>query len=81
MGIRALRLEAGKTQREVAVALDVGERNYVRWEQGDNLPDATNCLKLLEFFRAVLVRPELDLRDVIAADPVVAPSSDAPDAA
>lgn len=77
MGIRALRIEAGKTQREVAVALGVGERNYVRWEQGNNLPGATNCLKLLRFFRTVLSRPSLDLGELLAAEPVVARDSEA----
>lgn len=74
MSLRSLRLEAGKTQREVAVALDVDQRVYTRWEQGEAKPGADNCLALLEFFRAALHRPSLDLRDLLApATDVVAP--------
>ena len=75
MSLRALRIEAGKTQEQVSVDLRVGLRNYVRWESGETKPGADNCLALLEYFRGVLSRPSLDLRDLLApaAGDVVAP--------
>jgi len=51
MSIREIRGAAGKTQREVAAAVGVTERTYVRWEQGDVLPDAVNLIRLADYFR------------------------------
>jgi transcriptional regulator with XRE-family HTH domain len=45
-----LRAAKGKTQSEVARALDISERVYVRWEHGDTLPSAKNLIKLADFF-------------------------------
>jgi len=70
-GIRALRQAAGKTQREVAIALGVTERNYVRWEQGETLPDAANLIRLSDYFG---VHPRTL---VPSADAGVAPAGDA----
>ncbi len=50
LSIRELRAAAGKTQAEVARALEVSERVYVRWEHGDVLPDARNLVRLADFF-------------------------------
>ena len=69
ISLRALREKAGKTQREVALALNVGERIYVRWEHGDNLPDAENLVRLADFFG---VHPRLLIPD---AEPLVAPGA------
>lgn len=65
MGIRKLRHEAGRSISQVSRAIGIAERQYIKWEQGDNLPDATNCLKLLNFFREELKRPSIDLRDIL----------------
>ena len=45
-----MRVAAAKTQREVAAAVGVTERAYVRWEQGEALPDAQNLVRLADFF-------------------------------
>ena len=48
--IGRLRRARGETQRAVALALDVTERTYVRWEVGPTLPDAVNLIKLADHF-------------------------------
>lgn len=48
--IRKLRLAAGKTQREIAAAVGVTERTYVRWEHGQNHPDALSLVRLAGYF-------------------------------
>jgi transcriptional regulator with XRE-family HTH domain len=68
--IRGLRLAAQKTQREVAIALNVTERNYVRWEQGETLPDAENLVRLADYFG---VHP----RVLVPSESLVAPSKGA----
>ena len=75
--LRALRQEAGLTQRAVAIALGVTDRTYIRWEQGETRPEADNLVALLAFFRAALKRPTLEASDLLApnAEPVVAPAS------
>lgn len=50
MSLRTARLRAGKTIREVAQDNGVTERSYIRWEQGDVLPDAVNLVKLAKYF-------------------------------
>lgn len=50
MSLRTARLQAGKTIREVAQDNGVTERSYIRWEQGDALPDAVNLVKLAKYF-------------------------------
>ena len=45
-----LRTAKGKTQSQVARALDISERVYVRWEHGDTLPSAPNLIKLADYF-------------------------------
>jgi len=48
--IRALRIEKGKKQRELAEFLDMSLRNYQRFEQGGaNVPALTLC-KLADYF-------------------------------
>jgi transcriptional regulator with XRE-family HTH domain len=62
-GIRALRDRAGKTQYQVAIALGVPERMYVRWERGECLPSAANLIRLADFFR---VHPRTLIPEVVA---------------
>ena len=66
MGMRAFRLEAGKTQEEVARALDVALRQYTRWEGGETKPGADNLIALLDYFRGVLGRPTIEARDLLS---------------
>lgn len=48
--IRALRIERGKKQREIAEYLEMSLRNYQRFEHGDlNLPALTLCT-LADYF-------------------------------
>lgn len=49
MDMRSLREAAGKTQRECAMALGVGERTYVRWEHGDAVPSGGSLVRLADF--------------------------------
>lgn len=73
MSIRSLRQQAGKTQREVAAALSVAERTFIRWEQGDAEPDAGNLLNLLDYFRKETGNPDLEPRQLLgppAPEPV-----------
>ena len=58
-----MRIAAAKTQREVAAAVGVTERAYVRWEQGEALPDAQNLVRLADFFG---VEP----RELLPSEPV-----------
>lgn len=48
--IRRLRLKKGATQREMALLCNVTERTFVRWEQGERLPDAASLIRLADFF-------------------------------
>ena len=65
MRIRTLRMESGKPQTEVAQAVGVNIRVYVRWEAGETRPDAGNLVALLDYFRATLDRPEIQARDLL----------------
>ena len=64
--MRAFRLEAGKTQEEVARDLDVALRQYTRWESGEFKPGADNLIALLDYFRATLHRPTIEARDLLS---------------
>jgi transcriptional regulator with XRE-family HTH domain len=48
--LRRLRLKKGATQREMALLCNVTERTYVRWEQGERLPDAANLIRIADYF-------------------------------
>jgi transcriptional regulator with XRE-family HTH domain len=48
--IRRCRKRSGETVREVAAALHVTERTYIRWEQGDATPDGENLVALADHF-------------------------------
>ncbi len=48
--IRAGRRRAGKTVREIAIALGVTERTYARWESGEVQPDGQNLVALADLF-------------------------------
>ena len=60
--IRAARLKAGMTQREVADSLVVNERTVMRWELGQTIPETDKLLRLARLLRR---RPE-DLVQVTA---------------
>ena len=56
MSIKALRSEAGATQREAALAASVTERTYWRWERGLFAPKAVSLKRLAAFFSSRLGR-------------------------
>lgn len=61
MSIREIRKSRAKTQRQVAAAVGVTERTYIRWEVGTVIPDAVNLVRLADFF-------EVEPRDLLPAD-------------
>ena len=48
--IRNLRIEAGKTQKQVADVLGVEVSTYAHYEKGDRTPDAKKLAKLAELY-------------------------------
>lgn len=49
--IRSAREKAGKTQREVAEALNVCERTVMRWELGQSMPPGDSLIRLARILR------------------------------
>jgi transcriptional regulator with XRE-family HTH domain len=49
--LKRLREKRDQTIRQVASALNIAERTYIRWEQGDGLPDAENLIRIADYFR------------------------------
>lgn len=52
--VRQLRKEKKETQAQVAAAIGLQERNYQRFELGENLPSYANLLALADHFRVSL---------------------------
>lgn len=52
--LRALRKEAGETQVQVAVAVNIGESHYQKFELGSNLPNFINLIALADHFEVSL---------------------------
>jgi len=48
--LKKIRKSKNLTQRQVAVGIDVGERLYQRYEQGQGLPSFENLWALADFF-------------------------------
>ena len=49
--LRQIRVESGKTQREIASLLCVSETCYAHWEQGRSEPSINHLKKLCEIFK------------------------------
>lgn len=52
--LRQLRKEKKETQAQVAVAIGLQERNYQRFELGENLPSYGNLIALADHFEVTL---------------------------
>lgn len=48
--LRAIRKEQHHTQKEVAIAVHVTERNYQEWEYGKNKPSFDALIALADYF-------------------------------
>jgi len=48
--VRELRTLKGLSQRAVGEAIGITERNYRKYEAGDNDPSASNIIKLADLF-------------------------------
>ncbi|MBQ4072194.1 MAG: helix-turn-helix transcriptional regulator [Clostridia bacterium] len=48
--LRQIRIDSGKTQKDIATALCVSETCYAHWEQGRSEPSIANLKKLCEIF-------------------------------
>lgn len=48
--LKELRINSGKTLREVSAALNVSHVSYLRWEQGKTQPSIESISKLCEIF-------------------------------
>jgi transcriptional regulator with XRE-family HTH domain len=79
-GLRAVLDRNRLMQKDVADALGLSRVAVWAWVDGRSVPTGTNLLRLLEYLRGF--EPTLQAEDLLpAAAPLVAPSSDAPDAA
>lgn len=52
--LKELRKAKGVTQKQVALAMGVTERNYQRFEYGESKPNYENLLKLARYFQISL---------------------------
>lgn len=52
--LKELRKGKGVTQKQVALAIGVTERNYQRFEYGDGKPNYDNLLELARYFQVSL---------------------------
>ena len=52
--LRQLRTEKKETQAQVAAAIGLQERNYQRFELGENLPSYANLISLADHFEVSL---------------------------
>ena len=52
--LKELRKEKGPTQAQVGIATGSGERNYQRFEAGENFPSAENLCALADYFEVSL---------------------------
>lgn len=52
--LKELRTAKGLTQKQVAQAIGVTERNYQRFEHGDGKPNYDNLLELARYFQISL---------------------------
>ena len=52
--LKELRKESGQTQAQVGIATGIGERNYQRFEAGENFPSVENLCRLADYFEVSL---------------------------
>ena len=48
--LKMLRLQHGKTQREVSIAINITDRNYAKFEHGEVKPSFYTLIALADFF-------------------------------
>lgn len=47
-------VQSGQTQAQVGLATGIGERNYQRFEAGENFPNVENLCALADYFEVSL---------------------------
>lgn len=52
--LKELRKQSGQTQAQVGLATGIGERNYQRFEAGENFPNVENLCALADYFEVSL---------------------------
>ena len=52
--LKELRKQSGQTQAQVGIATGIGERNYQRFEAGENFPNVENLCALADYFEVSL---------------------------
>lgn len=62
MTLKQARIKAGKTVLNVANALEISPQAVYKWEEGINMPTASNLVKLAELYGCTvdeLLRPNV----------------------
>jgi len=65
MALKAMRLSARKTRREVAQVIGCTEGSLRNWEHGHAKPGSGYLLKLLNYYRITLRRPRLEVAELL----------------
>ena len=51
ISLRAARVNAGLSQKEVAISLGISNKTLSNWENGDTFPSAQNIERLCELYK------------------------------